>query len=85
MKNIVIYTKNYCPYCKKAVALLSSKGVDFKEIDVTYDDETFSKVMKKTGWDTVPQVFVDEEFLGGCDDIHALDAKGLLDEKLGLA
>lgn len=84
MKNIVIYTKNYCPYCKKAVALLSSKGVDFKEIDVTYDDEIFSNVITKTGWDTVPQVFVDDEFLGGCDDIHALDKQGLLDAKLGL-
>lgn len=84
MKNIIIYTKNYCPYCKKAVSLLSSKGVPFKEIDITYDDLTFNKVMEKTGWDTVPQVFVDEEFLGGCDDIHALDRQGLLDEKLGL-
>ncbi len=84
MKNITIYTKNYCPFCKKAVSLLSSKGVKFNEIDVTFDEATFSKVVAKTGWDTVPQIFAGEEFLGGCDDIHALDKQGLLDEKLGL-
>uniref|UniRef100_UPI0005092A80 Glutaredoxin 3 n=1 Tax=Alkaliphilus oremlandii (strain OhILAs) TaxID=350688 RepID=UPI0005092A80 len=84
MKNITIYTKNYCPYSKKAVSLLSSKGVDFKEVDVTHDSKAFEDVMAKTGWDTVPQVFVDEEFLGGCDDIHALDRQGILDKKLGL-
>lgn len=84
MKRIVIYTKNYCPFCKRAVALLSSKGVGFEEIDVTNDNETFKTIISKTGWDTVPQVFVDNEFIGGCDDIHALDKKGLLDKKLNL-
>jgi len=66
------------------VSLLTSKGANFEEIDVTFDDETFSKVISKTGWDTVPQIFADENFLGGCDDIHALDKQGLLDEQLGL-
>lgn len=84
MKRIVIYTKNYCPFCKRAVALLSSKGVEFEEIDVTNDNGTFKTIISKTGWDTVPQVFIDNEFLGGCDDIHALDKKGLLDKKLNL-
>lgn len=85
MKRIVIYTKNFCPFCKRAVALLSSKGVQFEEIDVTFDDEVFETVVSKTGWNTVPQIFADDEFLGGCDDIHALDDKGLLDKKLGLS
>jgi len=66
------------------VSLLTSKGANFEEIDVTFDDETFSKVISRTGWDTVPQIFADENFLGGCDDIHALDKQGLLDEQLGL-
>jgi len=84
LNRLVIYTKNGCPFCKKAVSLLSSKGATFEEIDVTFDEETFSNIVAKTGWDTVPQIFADEEFLGGCDDIHTLDKKGLLDEKLGL-
>lgn len=84
MKNIVIYTKDYCPFCTSAMSLLSFKEVEFKEIDVTHDDETFNKIIKKTGWDTVPQIFADEEFLGGCDDIQELDNQGLLDKKLGL-
>jgi len=84
LKNITIYTKGFCPFCKKAISLISSKGVDFEEIDVTFDDESFSKVVTKTGWDTVPQIFADDKFLGGCDDIHALDKQGLLDKELGL-
>lgn len=82
MKSVVIYTKNYCPYCKRAVKLLESKKVDFTEIDVTYYTEKFDEICKKTGWDTVPQIFIGDEFVGGCDDIHKLDDEGLLDEKL---
>lgn len=84
MKKIIIYTKDYCPFCKKAVSLLSSKGAEFEEIDVTQDRQTFNKVIEKTGWNTVPQIFVGEEFLGGCDDIYDLDKQGLLVEKLDL-
>jgi len=84
MNNVTIYTKNYCPYCKKAVALLKSKGVNFNEIDVTYDEETFKEAQVKTGWDTVPQIFIGDQFIGGCDDIHQLDDKGELDKLLGI-
>lgn len=84
MKKVVLYTKGYCPYCRKAVALLTEKGVDFTNYDVTNDDETFSVVKTQTGWDTVPQIFIDDEFIGGCDDLHLLDQKGELDKKLGI-
>ncbi|WP_026477176.1 glutaredoxin 3 [Alkaliphilus transvaalensis] len=84
MKKVVLYTKGYCPYCRKAVALLTEKGVDFTNYDVTNDDETFSVVKAQTGWDTVPQIFIDDEFIGGCDDLHLLDQKGELDKKLGI-
>lgn len=84
MKKVSVYTKDYCPYCESAKSLLEFKDVNFQEIDVTNDPETFNKIVEQTGWDTVPQIFIDGEFVGGCDDIHALDEKDLLDEKLGL-
>lgn len=83
-KSVIIYTKNYCPYCKRAVALLKSKEIPFQEIDVTYDNQKFNEVMKQTGWDTVPQIFIEGSFIGGCDDLHALERKGELDQLLGL-
>lgn len=80
--DVVIYTKDYCPYCKKAVALLQSKNVAFNEIDVTNDEATFEEIKKKTRWDTVPQIFIHGEFIGGCDDLYKLEEKGELDSKL---
>lgn len=84
MSKVVLYTKNYCPYCKRALELLKSKGVEYTNVDVTNDDKTFAAIEAKTGWDSVPQIFIDDEFIGGCDDMHALDRKGELDKKLGL-
>ena len=82
---IEIYTQWGCPYCVRAVALLQSKGVAFTEIDTTMDTSKRAEmVARKPGARTVPQVFVDDRALGGCDDIHALDAKGELDAILGL-
>lgn len=80
--NVAIYTKDYCPYCKRAVALLQKKNVSFNEIDVTHDEPTFEEIKRKTGWDTVPQIFIFGEFIGGCDDLYALEEKGELDTKL---
>lgn len=82
MKDIIIYTKNYCPYCKRAVTLLKNKGVKFKEVDVTYDQKTFKEIEMRTGWDTVPQIFIGDQFIGGCDDMHHLEKKGELDKLL---
>ncbi len=84
MKKVVLYTKNYCPYCKKALALLTQKGVKFTNVDVTNDEKTFEPIKAKTGWDTVPQIFINDEFIGGCDDMHQLDRVGELNKKLGL-
>ncbi|SNR94772.1 glutaredoxin 3 [Anaerovirgula multivorans] len=80
--DVAIYTKDYCPYCKRAVALLQKKNVAFNEIDVTHDETTFQEIKNRTGWDTVPQIFVFGEFIGGCDDLYALEEKGELDAKL---
>ncbi|SCY82507.1 glutaredoxin 3 [Alkaliphilus peptidifermentans] len=82
MKNVVIYTKEYCPYCKRAIALLEEKSVSYKKIDVTDDFDTFREVIQKTGWDTVPQIFIEDKFIGGCDDMVLLEKQGNLDKLL---
>ncbi|AOY76148.1 glutaredoxin 3 [Clostridium formicaceticum] len=82
--DVTLYTKDYCPYCKRAVALLQSKNVAFNEIDVTHDETTFKEIQAKTGWDTVPQIFIHGEFIGGCDDLYALEKQGVLNSKLGI-
>lgn len=82
---VEIYTQWGCPYCVRAKALLDSKGVAYTEIDVTMDTKKRAEMAeRKPGARTVPQVFVDDQALGGCDDIHALDAAGKLDPILGL-
>jgi len=84
MKKVVMYIKTYCPYCKKATELLASKGVEFTKIDVMENEQLFDEIKQKTGSKTVPQIFIDDEFIGGCDDLHALDASKKLDAMLGL-
>ncbi|MDO5708195.1 MAG: glutaredoxin 3 [Andreesenia angusta] len=83
-KKIVIYTKNYCPYCKRAVAFLERNNLEFENVDVTNDEELLKPVSKKTGVTTVPQVFVDDEFIGGYDDMVALKKAGEINEKFGI-
>ena len=82
---IDIYTQYGCPYCVRAKALLNAKGAAITEIDVTLDAAKRREMeARNPGARTVPQVFVDNVALGGCDDIYALDAKGKLDAVLGL-
>jgi glutaredoxin 3 len=83
MPEITIYTKNYCPYCHAAKALLKRKGVDFHEIDITYDREGQRAMLARAnGRTTVPQIFIGAHHVGGSDDLHALDARGGLDPLL---
>jgi glutaredoxin 3 len=79
---VTIYTKDYCPYCHKAKALLEEKHVAFTEHDVTGDPDGFSRMVAKSGRRTVPQIFIGERHVGGCDDLHAADARGDLDRWL---
>ena len=83
MKKVTIYTKGYCPYCKRAVGILKDAGADFEEIDVSSDQATYSKIKSQTGCQTVPQVFIGDEFIGGFDDLNAIKSAGELDTKLG--
>ena len=76
MANIEIYTKATCPFCHRAKALLNSKGVSFQELPIDGD------AVKRSGRTTVPQIFIDAQHIGGCDDLYALDARGGLDPLL---
>lgn len=83
MADIVIYTKDYCPYCHAAKDLLKSKGAAFTEIDILKHPERRSEMVEKAGGrTTVPQIFIAGRHVGGCDDLHALDAAGGLDPLL---
>lgn len=83
MAKIEIYTKATCPYCHRAKALLNSKGVSFDEIAIDGDADKREKMIARSGRSTVPQIFIDGQHVGGCDDLHALDARGGLDPLLG--
>lgn len=83
MKEVVMYIKTWCPYCKKVKALFDSKQVAYQAVDVEEETQIFENIKAQTGKKTVPQVFIDSEFVGGCDDVHALNDTGELDAKLG--
>ncbi len=84
MAKVEIYIWNTCPYCMRALALLDSKGVKYDKYDITGDDAARAKMVERTGGPkSVPQIFIDDKHIGGCDDIHALDKKGELDGLLG--
>ena len=85
MPQVVMYTTLICPYCSRAKRLLSEKGVQFDEIDVTMSAKKRAEMTEMAGGRTsVPQIFVDGRHIGDCDGIHALDAEGKLDPLLGL-
>src|SRR6476619_6123802 len=84
MSRIQIYTTRYCPYCHSAKRLLSQKGVEFDEIDVSGDAKGRSQmVTRANGRMTVPQIFIGSTHVGGYDDLYALEQAGKLDALLG--
>ena len=86
MTSITIYTAPYCPYCHSAKALLSRKGVQFDEIDVSKDPAERQRMMLRAGGRrTVPQIFIGDTHVGGSDDLHELDREGGLDPLLAAA
>ncbi|WP_371193622.1 glutaredoxin 3 [Glaciecola sp. SC05] len=83
MQNVVIYTKDYCPYCKRAKMLLSQKGVEFTEFDLVQKPDLKAEMVKlANGRTTVPQIFIGDIHVGGCDDLFALEAANKLDALL---
>lgn len=82
-KETTIYTSQICPYCVRAKSLLTSKGVEYLEIDVSRDPELREEMIKRSGGrKTVPQIFIEEYHVGGCDDLYLLEQQGKLDALL---
>ena len=76
---IVIYTTQWCPYCSRARSLLQSKGVPFEEINIDSRPDAHAEMVARSGRHTVPQIFIGEVHVGGCDDLMAREAAGMLD------
>jgi glutaredoxin 3 len=84
MAKIEIYTKFLCPFCTRAKKLLETKGVAFEEIDISAGGPRRGEMLDRSGGrQTVPQIFIDDAHVGGCDDLLALDRAGRLDPMLG--
>ncbi|MDG1462576.1 MAG: glutaredoxin 3 [Gammaproteobacteria bacterium] len=81
---VLIYTTPFCGYCAAAKSLLNKKAVDYKEIDISGDEPMREKLITITGRTSVPQIFINDEHIGGFDDMAALDSAGELDPRLGL-
>jgi glutaredoxin 3 len=79
---IVMYLTGWCPYCTRARSLLERKGAQFEEIDVDARPEARAEMMTRSGRRTVPQIFIGDTHVGGCDDLYALEAAGGLDTLL---
>lgn len=82
MANVLMYTSAYCPYCMNAERLLANKGVTVNKIRVDLDPEQRIVMMERTGRRTVPQIYIDEQHIGGFDELWALDQAGGLDPLL---
>lgn len=83
MPPITIYTRGWCPYCSAAKDLLKQKGAAFDEIDIERKPEARQEMIQRAGGRTsVPQIFIGDRHVGGCDDLYALDGGGQLDHLL---
>jgi glutaredoxin 3 len=76
---VTIYATGWCPYCQRSKHLLESKNIPFTSIDVEDDPKFREEMIARSGRRTVPQIFIGEKHIGGCDDLLALDSSGELD------
>ena len=80
---VEIYTWSLCPFCIRAKGLLDDKGVEYSEYCIDGDEDARAKMtMRANGRSTLPQIFIDDRHIGGCDDLYALDSQGELDPLL---
>ena len=82
MPDIIVYSSPFCPYCRRARALLDSKGARYTVLDVGQNPHLWDEIAQRTGRDTVPQIFVGGRHVGGCDELFALDRRGELEPLL---
>lgn len=84
MLKIHVYSKDYCPFCRRAIELLKIKGVTYTVIDVADNNSLEEEMRHRSGRSTVPQIFIGPRHVGGCDELFALDEQGGLDPLLAL-
>ena len=82
MPEIVMYTTRWCPFCTGAKALLSKKGAEFSEIPVDGNPELRARMAERAGATSVPQIWIDDIHIGGCDELFSLEQQGRLDSML---
>ena len=80
--SVVIYTTQFCPFCVRAKYLFDQKSVSYQEIAVDHDPALRQEMMAKSGQHTVPQIWINDTHVGGCDDLYALERAGQLDSLL---
>jgi glutaredoxin 3 len=81
-QGVIIYTTRFCPYCVRARNLLNEKGVAYEDIAVDHDPQLRREMMTRSGLNTVPQIWIGEQHIGGCDEMMLLERQGRLDEIL---
>ena len=84
MPDVVIYCTRFCPYCVRARMLLDSKQIDYTEIPIDQQPERRAEMEQRSQRTSVPQIFIDDEHVGGCDELYELEFDGVLNKKLGL-
>jgi glutaredoxin 3 len=82
MADVLMYSTTWCGFCSRAKRLLTDKGVAFVNIDLDAEPARRAEMMQKSGQRTVPQIWINEEHIGGCDELYALERNGSLDKKL---
>jgi glutaredoxin 3 len=82
MARVVMYAADWCPYCRRAEALLRAKNAEIEKIDVDAEPERRKEMMARSGRRTVPQIWIGATHVGGCDDLHDLEREGRLDALL---
>ena len=82
MAEVLMYSTAYCPFCVRAGELLRRKGIEFKEIRVDENPELRDEMVKRSGRHTVPQIFINDQSIGGFDELYALEHQGKLDQLL---
>ena len=84
MPIVTLYTTRFCPFCVRAKMLLDSKKVEYQEIAVDYDAQQRQTMQRLSGQRTVPQIWIREQHVGGCDELYQLEREGGLDTLLGV-
>ncbi|MCY4311924.1 MAG: glutaredoxin 3 [Rhodospirillaceae bacterium] len=82
MATVEIYTARMCPFCTRAINLLRRKGVNFQQVDVTFSPKKRKALAERAGATSVPQIWINDQHVGGSDDLYALEAAGELDNLL---